>query len=506
STGGTNLNLSGASASELTNAKNYIATSSTATGSETTLSRDTWGVGKTASAFSGLPSYTADAGTLTPFYTGTISASYDFYYGVNVSTAKTPGTYTGEVLYTVLMDSACTSYTLNFNGNSATTNTLTSQDLAFDSALDLAAISDSTKIARTGYTLTGWKDQNNNSYGITGTVDINPDDLSSVTLTAQWTANTYTITYNGNGSTSGSTTSQTSQAYTSNVTLQANGFTKTGYNFLGWSLDSSATTASYSASTAYAVSTIVNAANQANNNGATITLYAVWRQSVTYMQDWGYADCAKLNTNEYLTLRDSRDDNDYVVKKLADGKCWMVENLRLVGSRTLTSSDSNVSSDFALTASTAPTWCTTNSSDCDDRSLVYYVSSEASDSSKSSYYGALYNWYAATAGTGKYATSSGNASSSICPKGWRLPTGGSSGEFAALDKAWGGTGANRSGANTYSTFTGAYTSSNNGGFGLAGYIYGSLFRVGSYGFYWASAAYSSNYAYGMGLDSSTALL
>ena len=36
--------------------------------------------------------------------------------------------------------------------------------------------------------------------------------------------------------------------------------------------------------------------------------------------------------------------------------------------------------------------------------------------------GYLYNWYAATAGAGTYETSSGSVSSSICPKGWTLPT------------------------------------------------------------------------------------
>ncbi|MBQ9029282.1 hypothetical protein IJ114_00740, partial [Candidatus Saccharibacteria bacterium] len=113
-------------------------------------------------------------------------------------------------------------------------------------------------------------------------------------------------------------------------------------------------------------------------------------------------------------------------------------------------------------------------------------------------YGANYNWYTATAGTGKYETTSGNVSSSICPKGWRLPTGGSSGEFTALDIAWGGTGSNRTNANTYSTFTGAYTEGNNGGFDLAGYIEGSsLGYVGSRGNWWSSTAGSNNNVYSL---------
>ena len=35
--------------------------------------------------------------------------------------------------------------------------------------------------------------------------------------------------------------------------------------------------------------------------------------------------------------------------------------------------------------------------------------------------GYYYNWYAATAGTGTSSMASGDATGSICPKGWRLP-------------------------------------------------------------------------------------
>ena len=260
STGGTDLTLP--------EDADYIPTSSTATGSETTLSRDTWGVGKTASAFSGLPAYTANAGTLTPFYTGTTSSSYDFYYGVNVSTAKTPGTYSGEVLYTVLMNDACLKYTLSFNGNSATTNNLSSQEITFDDTIDLSTISSSSKIARTGYTLTGWKDQNNNSYGITGTVDVNPTDATSVTLTAQWQANTYTVAYAA-GSTGGAcSVGSTAATYDRNVTLSSAKCTKTGYTQDGWSTSSSA-----SNTRTYTMGQTLTKPNFVSTNGGTKTLY-----------------------------------------------------------------------------------------------------------------------------------------------------------------------------------------------------------------------------------------
>ena len=51
-----------------------------------------------------------------------------------------------------------------------------------------------------------------------------------------------------------------------------------------------------------------------------------------------------------------------------------------------------------------------------------------------------YNWNTATAGTGSSVTTYGiNASGSICPKGWKLPSGGVSGsDFEKLVNAYGG--------------------------------------------------------------------
>ncbi|MBQ3271520.1 hypothetical protein IJH10_02865 [Candidatus Saccharibacteria bacterium] len=123
-------------------------------------------------------------------------------------------------------------------------------------------------------------------------------------------------------------------------------------------------------------------------------------------------------------MYDIRDGNSYRVRKLADGNCWMTENLRLVGSKKLTSADSNVSSDYTLPASSTSGWCTDADATCNDKENVL-------DSGNASY-GVYYSWKAATAGTGTSAVTSGNATASICPKGWRIPTGGSSGEFQTL--------------------------------------------------------------------------
>jgi uncharacterized protein (TIGR02145 family) len=68
--------------------------------------------------------------------------------------------------------------------------------------------------------------------------------------------------------------------------------------------------------------------------------------------------------------------------------------------------------------------------------------------------GGYYNYCAASAGSYCYGngtsggTSSGNATEDICPKGWRMPAGNTSGEYSALAKAiYGSTGSTGSTSN-----------------------------------------------------------
>ena len=60
----------------------------------------------------------------------------------------------------------------------------------------------------------------------------------SATLTASVTANTYTVVYNGNGNTGGSTASS-SHTYNVEKALTTNGFTRAGYTFVEWSTSAS---------------------------------------------------------------------------------------------------------------------------------------------------------------------------------------------------------------------------------------------------------------------------
>lgn len=82
------------------------------------------------------------------------------------------------------------------------------------------------------------------------------------------TPNTYTVSYDGNGATGGTTASST-HTYDSSKTLSANGFYKTGYDFSGWAL-------SANGSKAYGDQQSV--LNLTAVDGGRITLYAVWQK------------------------------------------------------------------------------------------------------------------------------------------------------------------------------------------------------------------------------------
>lgn len=83
---------------------------------------------------------------------------------------------------------------------------------------------------------------------------------------------TYTVKFNGNGATGGSTADQ-GFTYDKAQNLRANGFTRTYYEFLGWSTSASATSATYCDGQSVSNLTTVN-------NG-TVNLYAVWKLSTT---------------------------------------------------------------------------------------------------------------------------------------------------------------------------------------------------------------------------------
>jgi len=167
-------------------------------------------------------------------------------------------------------------------------------------------------------------------------------------------------------------------------------------------------------------------------------------QNVTSAQCQALPEFTGSNTSAIRTVTDNRGGTTqtYEIAKLADGKCWMLTNLKLgstSGAITLTPADSNVASNFTL----PQLYGGTDSAQRDHDNPKTYGPVPGDTGSGATNYGYLYNWSAATAGESRTTmpAGSGNASHSICPASWRLPTGGSPGsDFGQLDVAFGGTG------------------------------------------------------------------
>ena len=197
------------------------------------------------------------------------------------------------------------------------------------------------------------------------------------------------------------------------------------------------------------------------------------------MQGMTSGICANANivgTASRLKMVDSRDDHIYLVAKLADNRCWLLDNLALdlTASGASTNIDAtNTNADTASLnalfgvatrdASTDPDgnlatagvadWTSSYSFSAPlvnitDKDVVPQGSYDplAAEALAGSWkVGDYYNFCAASAGSYCYGdgtsegSPSGNASSDICPSGWRMPTGGASGEYRAVYNEYSGT-------------------------------------------------------------------
>ena len=194
-------------------------------------------------------------------------------------------------------------------------------DFNYDATMPSYGLWDARRFIRTGYTSTnkyhlGSKDgtvlldAGNNVFARTQDLATAAGVLSdlekgnvSISIYADWKANTYTIKYNGNGNTGGST-ADSSHTYDTAKGLTANGFTKTGYTFKNWN------TKADGSGTSYADKASVK--NLTATAGGTVNLYAQWtanKYTVAYNANGGtgtmanqeltYDKAATLNANTF---------------------------------------------------------------------------------------------------------------------------------------------------------------------------------------------------------------
>jgi uncharacterized repeat protein (TIGR02543 family) len=185
------------------------------------------------------------------------------YAGCTIGTAGTyslqataSGIFFGGTSANVTMTS--TSHTATFNANGGT-GTMAPEVSSVPRALTLNAFT------RPGYTFAGWNTAANGSrtaYANGGTYSFS----ASVTLYAQWAANsTRTVTFNANSG-SGSMAPETSNVPTA---LTLNAFGKPGYTFAGWNTAANGSGTSYANGAVYGFT-------------ANAVLYAQWTALPTH--------------------------------------------------------------------------------------------------------------------------------------------------------------------------------------------------------------------------------
>ena len=234
------------------------------------------------------------------------------------------------------------------------------------------------------------------------------------------------------------------------------------------------------------------------------------------MQNFTQSNCNAMTVGQVVSLTDSRNNQTYQVKKMQDNKCWMVDNLKYLGEGiTISNVDSTTGITYNNEFGKYNTVNGTSTKSTENFDKAFYNNPMSASycygtSIQSSYTkcGYLYNWYAATAGTGTYDTSTNgtNVSGSICPTGWRLPSITSDGstatgngtsytaaDFAVLNASMNaGSSTTGSTTNYYAgwQFTGAWSGV------FSGYWNYGFSVQGSYGYYWSSTAnFSTNARY-----------
>ncbi len=175
------------------------------------------------------------------------------------------------------------SFKIVYNGNGGTTPSETAYTTESNILLPTST--------RNGYTFKGWKPSSNvGNWSSSSTYAPNTSvkgKYGSVTLVAQWTINSYTITFNTNG---GLSVSAISYQITSSTLLPST--TRNGYTFKGWKPSSNV--GNWSSSSTYASNTSVN------GKYGSVVLVAQWepiQYTITFNYNGGSGSITSLNYN-----------------------------------------------------------------------------------------------------------------------------------------------------------------------------------------------------------------
>ena len=199
--------------------------------------------------------YNIETATFT--LTNPTKTGYTFlgWTGSNGTTPQTTVTITkgttGNLNYTA--NWRINQYTITFDTAGGSTIAAITQDYG-------TAVTAPANPTKTGYTFAGWDKT------IPSTMP-----AENMTITAKWTAHTYTVRFDKNDSAATGTMSAQTFTYDAEQALTANAFRKANYTFAGWATSADSTTVAYTDGQ--------RVKNLTATDNGTITLYAVWTQN-----------------------------------------------------------------------------------------------------------------------------------------------------------------------------------------------------------------------------------
>ena len=412
------------------------------------------------------------------------------YYGLNVDTSLPNGTYEGTVVYTAVADASTTPY--------IRINNLTTND-------QYASVAGGDKLEAVTSLFTTMEDLGDVSMTIGGTPCAN--------VTTSTSGGAVVVTCN-------STPNKTGVHGNQNLVVNIPKFNKTY-------------TTSVNMATIWDITNMQDMTATVCKNTATPATSAT-----SYQSSFSTA----TNVVPQKQLKDVRDNKQYYIKKLADGNCWMDQNLDLdLGTPNVTANTPNTT--FKLTSETSDinyndykhsvaaadnewtppyntqlgtgtSWAQNGSDGAksftfNDNGTIdvktggtdgrYWngASSFATTGDARNHFGNYYNWPAATAGTGtdSTATDGTNVGDSICPKGWQLPQNSGTKSFNNLIRTVYGISATNTDASVIAEPLHFIRS------GYYNWSGGTLDNQGTDGSFWSATAKSDTYAYYLGFHS-----
>jgi len=173
------------------------------------------------------------------------------------------GTYTAITgKSTVIATYEANTYVIIFDGNEATSGSMSNLNLTYD----VDAILSSNAFTKTGYHFVSWTWNSQTFADEESVLNLTNVNNDSLTFVAVWEINTYTIQYDANGGTG----EILSQIFTYDIekNLTQNTITRTGYTFLGWNTLANGEGTSFEDEQSIL--------NLCDTNGSTVNLYAQW--------------------------------------------------------------------------------------------------------------------------------------------------------------------------------------------------------------------------------------